>query len=113
MTALARVALVTSYLVFVVSGYVAVGVVVENEQDRAVQVETVACTDLREAVQEINERQVPHEVVRKASLHAVLTAERSARTEEAAKRYHESAVALRGAHFGAVELPDCGSITKR
>lgn len=104
---------IAAYLALVVGGWFAVGAVVDNEQDRALQVETVACQDLREAIQEINKRQAPHEVVRKASLHAVLTAQRTARTSEAAKRYHEAAASLRGARFGAVELPDCATIAER
>lgn len=103
---------IVAYIALVVGGWFAVGAVVDNEKERATRIESEACLNLRSAVLEINERLVPHEAVRQASLHAVLTAERSARTKEAAERYSEAAKRLRDAHFNAVELPQCGEITR-
>ncbi len=101
---------VVAYLALVVAGWFAVGAVVDNEQERAVGIEVRSCENLRAVVVEVNRRLVPHEAVRQASLHAVKTAERTARTDEAALRYHEAANRLRHARFRAVPLPECGEI---
>ena len=104
---------VAAYLALVVAGWFAVGAVVDNEKDRATSIEVGACENLRAVVVEVNRRLVPHEAVRQASLHAVKTAERTARTDEAAQRYHEAATRLRHARFRAVPLPECGGIDER
>lgn len=105
-----RALVIASYLILLIGGYFAVGIVVENEQNRAIRIETKSCRDLRDVVVETNRRLLPHEAVRRASLHAVKTAARSARTRESAARYREAAETLRDAHFQRVDLPKCGRI---
>ena len=107
---MSRALVIASYLILLIGGYFAVGIVVADEKERASAIEQAACRDLRGVVHELNDRVEPFDEVRFAALHAVKTAARTARTKEAAKRYRESADSLRDVQYKAVPFPVCGGI---